>query len=767
VHGVRAVKAWRRSLPFRSLAAAFAIQAAMASAMLALAGPAQAGPAAQSGPAAQAAAGHVSVTIDSMNPQYAEPGSTVTVTGTVSNGTGQTQAGLEVQLYTSSAPFTTRDGMDAFLSQGSDSGLEAPGTPFLIPASLKPGGTADWTASFQVSSAGISQFGVYPVAAQLQDNISGDVLTADQTLLPFWPGQRAAGLLSPLNIGWVWPLIDQPHRQVCAALANNDLAARLSPGARLSALLKAGLSHPDADLTWIIDPALLSDAAAMTTGYSADSGSSCKDGKYQPASKAAASWLSSLKTAVGGQQAVITPYANVDMSALVHQGLNADLAGAYAAGDAVANRLLGGVFTPEIAWPAGGTADLSVLTDLATQEHVGTVVLNSSQMRPADTAVFEPDDAVTSTRTEAGTTMNVLLADDTLTSVLAAGDTSSGVLPQSTTFAVRQRFLAETAMIAAEAPDSARSVVVAPPEDWSPSQGLADDLLTETVSTPWLRPDTLTGLTTAQDTERKVARQPLPDSLESPNQLSRGYLSQVSSVGARLSAYESMLDTPSPLSTQSLNEALYATESSAWRGDGISQGQALTASLSKFIDSQERQVAIIASAQVQMGGSSGAVPVSIQNSLTQPIQVRVNVKVFNAPNRTSQLTIGRFNDLVVVKPGVAALVRLPVSSAPQGSTEIQLSLTTAGGKPLPVKVVKLTVVTTRYGRAILVVIVAAIGVFVLTSVFRTVRRRPGDDSDVVHEEAGLPGSVETGTSARHPTEAPDDLADARRWADDA
>ena len=57
--------------------------------------------------------------------------------------------------------------------------------------------------------------------------------------------------------------------------------------------------------------------------------------------------------------------------------------------------------------------------------------------------------------------MNVLLSDDTLTGVLKAGDTSSGVLPKATEFAVSQRFLAETAMIAAEEPNSARAIVVA------------------------------------------------------------------------------------------------------------------------------------------------------------------------------------------------------------------------------------------------------------------------------------------------------------------
>ena len=90
-------------------------------------------------------------------------------------------------------------------------------------------------------------------------------------------------------------------------------------------------------------------------------------------------------------------------------------------------------------------------------------MLNSGEMPPADPAVFDRTTRSPPIRTGAGPRMKVLLADHVLTGVLRAGDTSSGVLPQSTQFAVSQRFLAETAMIAAEAPDSARSVVVAPP----------------------------------------------------------------------------------------------------------------------------------------------------------------------------------------------------------------------------------------------------------------------------------------------------------------
>ena len=174
MHGLLSAKVKRRVL---SLAAAFAVPAAIAAGGLALANPAQASPVHQAG------TGGVSVTIDSMNPQYAAPGATVTVAGTVSNRTSQAQAGLEVQLYTSPNSFLTRDGMDSYLAHGEDSTLITAGTPFILPASVPPGGSTSWTASFQVSAEGISEFGVYPVTAQVQDSV-GDFLAADQTLLP-------------------------------------------------------------------------------------------------------------------------------------------------------------------------------------------------------------------------------------------------------------------------------------------------------------------------------------------------------------------------------------------------------------------------------------------------------------------------------------------------------------------------------------------------------------------------------------------------------
>jgi len=746
------------------MAAAFAVPAVILAGGLALAVPAQASP------AEQASSGRLSVTIDAMNPSYAVPGRTVTLSGTVTNGTRQRQAGLDVRLYTSASHFTTRDGLDAYMSRGVASDLIPAGDPFVISASVAPGATASWTASFRASTQGISSFGVYAVTAQLQD-LSGGVISSQQTLLPFWPGSRAAGLEHQLKISWLWPLIDQPHQKVCTAtLTSNDLASSLSQGGRLSALLKAGASHPGADVTWFIDPALLSDVATMTRRYLVGGQPTCTGASLTPASTAAASWLAGLRKVTAGQPTELTPYANVDMTALVHQGLTRDLATAYRTGEAVANSVLPGSSGHDIAWPPGGTADLSVLTSLATRQHIGTVVLNSSEMPPVVDAanVFQPDDAVASLRV-AGLPMNVLLSDDTLTEVLRDGNTSSGTLPESTEFAVRQRFLAETAMIAAEAPDSERTIVVAPPGNWSPSEALASDLLAETAAAPWLTPTPLASLSSAPDTQRAAARHSPPASQASRGELSGDYLRQVRILGGRVSVYKSMLYKPAESYTRSLDEALLATESAAWRGSGRPQGTELVRGLSEYITAANKKVKIIPSGQVPMGGSSGLVPVSIQNGLHQAIQVRVVATVVNTPGRTSQLTIGRFQDLVVIPPQqVAGPVRLPVSSAPQGSTQIQLVLTSANGTVLPFTRTSLTVLSTRYGRAILFLIGAAIGVLVLTSVYRALRRWLRGGAHLVDEEADPPGSVMTGTSdARHRTEAPDDLADARRWVDDA
>jgi len=706
-------------------------------------------------PRAQASSGGaVSIAIDSISPRYARPGSTIVVTGTVSNGTSTALAGLNVRLFSSSAWFTSRGLMDGYMAGTSTPLLAAEGDPDVVTSTVHPGGTVTWRAQFSAAVAGLANFGVYPLQVGVTD-MNGDPIAAEKTLLPFYPASRAG--IAKLKIAWVWPLIDAPHHQACAALTGSDLNQSLAVGGRLHTLAGVAAANPQADVTWAIDPALLADATTMTRPYQVGAGESWRPGNCtgavsEPASSAAASWLAAVKSGTSGQPVVITPYGNTDVAALAHQGLNSDLKSAYRLGEQVAREVLGRTFSPNMALPAAGLADQSVLTTLSATEHVTSVVLSSKEMPPADNTLAA-DDAVSSLRTGAGDPMNVLLADDSLTNLLrsASGATSPGAQ-----FALEQRFLAETAMIASEFPNVARSVVVSPPETWGPSAALAQALLQESTAAPWLQPTTLSSLAGSHDAEK---RKNPPATSYSPRELSKGYLTTIRTAGTRLGVFKSMLYQASPAYTTGLDEAVAAAESSAWRGN-TAQGQTLTGGLLAYLKQAQGRVQIITSAEITMAGASGVLPVSIQNGLKQQnVQVKLTAEPIS-PGDPTTLQVGRLDDHVITIPAGATVVeKIHVSSAPSGTTLIRLQLTSKDGTQLPHSDAMLTVHSTRYGQAILILIGGAIGLLVLSSLFRAGRRwlrapgNVGGDPTVITERA------------EESTEAPDELADARRSDD--
>jgi len=104
--------------------------------------------------------------------------------------------------------------------------------------------TRPWSLTLRVSQAGMTTFGVYPLAAQL--NQFGAQVDAARTFLPFWPAASQARSVRPVSLAWIWPLIDAPHQAACPALLNNNLKASLASGGRLNQLLALGSSPPAA-----------------------------------------------------------------------------------------------------------------------------------------------------------------------------------------------------------------------------------------------------------------------------------------------------------------------------------------------------------------------------------------------------------------------------------------------------------------------------------------------------------------------------------------
>jgi Family of unknown function (DUF6049) len=655
-----------------------------------------------------AGSGHLTISVDGVSPSYATPTATITVHGTVTNHTGSPVTGVQVQLLSSSAPFYARSEMDSYAA-GHDTPLYlAPeGTAVTLPGTLHSGRTAHWTASFTAASVGYPQFGVYPLAAQADDAV-GTLLAVDRTLLPYWPG---SGAVTSLNVAWIWPLIDAPQQGMCGAtLATNSLAGSLSAGGRLGTLLDVGQQWATQDdLTWAVDPALLSDVNVMTSKYAVGGSSTCHDRQFQQPSVAAAQWLSLLRASTATEPMLFTPYADADVAALTGAGLEQITRAAYRVGGSVTSALLPRQGSVPVAWPTDGAANASTLTSLARDGGASAVVLNSGQLPSGD---GQYDNALSATTAGDGTTMGVLLADSGITGLLGSVSASSSA---GARFDAAQDFLADTAMILAEAPNLQRSLVIAPPRHWDPSAAEAGTLLSMTYSAPWLHKTDLSSLAAAAAHLPAKAKTPT----RSPGGgLSSDYTDQVAAVNARATLYKDLLYRPGPNVLNSVDAAVAATTSAAWRGAGAAGGwQALT-NVRDNLTWKEQKVSIITGKKILLAGTSGTTPVSVQNLLPVEVQVRVVA----TPSAGSQLSVSKFADLILVAAGQTGTVRIPLHSSAITTTTMQLQLQTEDGSPLTWTSELLSVQATRYGRALLVLIAAALGVLVLTSLARWIRR---------------------------------------------
>jgi hypothetical protein len=669
--------------------------------------------------AATAVSPALTVAITGMSPQWASGDATVTISGTVSNHTGSALPDLVVQAQTGQY-FETRSEMTSFADgvAGAAGFLGTAGSPDDLSGTLANGATARWSVQFPAEDY-FSLFGVYPIQV-LASSVASSYQATANTFVPYWPGSGSA---VPLKVSWIMPLMDTPQQGACPQnLATPDLASSVAPGGRLSTLLAAAGPWAQSDkLTWAIDPALLSDVSVMTGHYTTGGNSACSELSKHKTSTAAVAWLSELRTDTAGQSAFLTPYADVDVAALTHNGLDADIRSAYQIGRQVAADVLPGTFGTgagssvlAAAWPADGTADTQVIDSLVSDGGIGTVVLNSGEL-PSSSGSW--DNALQRTSTSTGQPVSALLADSEISSLLGSATATSSAGSQ---FAVEQDFLAQTAMIVAEAPNAARSLVVAPPRDWDPSASELSALLQLTHKAPWL---SSTGLGTLATEAAKLKPQALPAHRVSGAELSDAYLDQVQAVGGNLGVYKDLLYQPSKKTLTSLAAALAVTESVAWRGAGAPGGWRALTELSDYLTDEMHKVQILASKPVLLAGTSGTTFVSVQNLMDVPVIVRVYAST--APD--SPLSVGSFDtspdSLQVIQSKQTSTVRMPLQSTSIGTTTLQLQLVTENGSPLAGSARPLSVEVTRLGRTLLVIIGAALGVLVLASAVRLRRKR--------------------------------------------
>jgi uncharacterized protein DUF6049 len=665
----------------------------------------------------------LSLTVTSASPGYASPGHAITIRGRVRNNTGSVMTDLSVRMLFSADKLATSTALQQFAA--GTQVLQSPLSMSPVPiARLKAHHSVAWHLRLPVSELHLDCFGVYPLTAEVSDQAAA-LSASDPLPLPFWPGKASSCPQSarpaPYPISWIWPLIDSPHQGPCPGLLDNTLAASLGTDGRLASLLAVGGSYAaKARLTWAIDPALLDNAQTMTKPYSVGDSANCTDGRLHAADPQAKAWLASVVKATTGRSVFVTPYADVDVAGLAQYSQNAAaLRQAFTIGQQIAGPMLGRSPVPAklpagpkqlsaIAWPANGLASSAVLENLGAM-HVSTVIL---AMPPYQT--YYTPGAVTSVNDGVGTRLKALLADGALSDLLASTAVSS---PRAgSIFNLSQRFLAQTAMIAAEAPAMRRPVLVTPPRRWDPTTKLATDLLKNTVTAPWLQPSTVGQLAAAPAT--KIYAHLLQPHASS--ELPGGLLRKVTKLDRRANLLSSiMLGKDSQLA-----RAVYGIESSAWLGKNAPVARAMLERTDSFVYQQFAGLSVGGrqTIHVVLGGRVGSVTISIHNSLGYPVRVGVRVA---SSNNTVSATQKNPHEVYVVTAHSASEVKLSVSATQTGKATLTLRLRAPSGALLPDppdKPLTMEISATNLGTVALIICAAALAVFVIASATQAIRR---------------------------------------------
>ncbi len=607
--------------------------------------------------------------------------------------------------------------------------------------------------------------GVHPLAVQARASADGGPrrpVGLASTFVPWFP----EGPVAPTRLAWLLPLVDEPHRGPGAVMLSDELESLVGDGGRLGRALVGGrvgaagaCDEPAAGdgtgpgqaaptcrgeavpVTWAVDPDLVHSVEAMTRPYEV-----LLDGRRteQPASPDAASWLASLREAAASADVLALPYADPDVVALSRTGspLTDDVALLQQLGQSEVRRLLDAEPVRTLAWPPPGPVT-GVVDTLSGSERRALVV-------PA--AALSDRDATTDRTPGARTTLPstvepvpALVPDDVLSGLVAPDPAQDGWQGERL---AEQRWLVETAMIAAERPGESRTLVVAPDRRADLQAGLLAGAVADTGRLPWLCGVPLEDA--AAGTERCAG---LPDaqaagadgppavpvaSLPQVRALPPSFVGAVAGVRQDSDQFTEQVLTPDDEGAKAIRARLLRArgraESTAWR-DRPAGGRRMLDLLRDDVAALRSRVTVVGQPAL-LTGREGTVQLVVQNSLDQPVNVGVRLDPTSAARLTSEDTEIR---LVPGQTGLPLSVR--VEARTSGRFTARVGLVDASGQPFG-ETVQLQVRSTEYGRVALVVTGVAAAVLMVAAGVRITRRvlRPPPPEPVEPREPARPGS---------------------------
>ena len=661
--------------------------------------------------AAPARVSAVSIVLNSMTPRSPDankPAQPVTFAVTVSNNTDNTYSEVELSVQRG-LPIGRQQLLDQAIKQPPETEFQVP-APLLLKQQLLP--RQSLNVSYRTTSNDLCLCfdGVYPYAlvvrAVSDPNVGPTEVGRLQVFVPSFQH-----LPEPVQVGWVWPLLEAPHRALDEdVFLDEQLAGAVGPGGRLDrALRTAELVADQARLTLLVDPDLLDSLAVMArpTGYRVRIGSTTVPGT---GGRLAADWLARLKLLQAKHDIVLTAYADPDVNAVARAGLKFSTALEPQVQARIAPTLNGDFSSDLLTWPAG-----SALTGKALNALVGggaSTVLLSDAALPGQNQTEPRPDALSPLPSAAGKAL-ALVTDSAIQATVARA-----LRPGATAANDQQTLLAQLAIRAVQEPERSHFVVIAPDRYVDPNPVSAAQTILAERGTTWGRP---IALRTALRTVAPVDRGALQTSAESAAaEVRPAELATLGRVAQQVASMnEALRDNDAAAALLGgFNNGIQRAESSAWRRNRAG-GAALTRILRTRITELTSAVHLVQPAvgTYSLSSTNSPVVVTVANQLPRPVTVKVSVSPangvvgFRAPPIGMQTIPARSN----------ATIRIPTHVDRLGKFQVVAVLSTPDGRQLG-RGITLNVRATSIGTVTKTITIVSVSILVLALLRRLVQR---------------------------------------------
>lgn len=713
---------------------------------LALAGPAQAQDAEPEAP--------VRVGVEVLLPKAPQPGDDLQLAGTLRNTGTAPVRDLQVRLR-KGAQLISRSQLALADEEGAPTN-RVPGTEVELEVDLGPGEQTRFDLRTTVDRLGLpASDGVWPLALEVRGRVGDDGSRTSvglaSTFLPWFGDGLPAGTT---RLAWLWPVTDEPRSAPRATrrgplLLDDELAGSFADGGRLTRLLRSARggeanrcdarpARPEGapplpapttpcraepvPVTYALDPDLAATAVGMSGGYDVRLDADTTEPGTGDA--AAATWVDRLREAVRapGAGLVALPWADLDVVSLAGGGseLRDDIGFAVRIGAEEVDRRTGVAPLGGLAVAPAGRVGSSALEQYASAG-ARAVVLSEHALppRPARQA------RTSGTRTPLPVTtgpLTGLVVDEGLSRLLQpARETWQGAR------LAEQRFLVETAIVAAERPDDTRTLLVAPPRGADLVPTFVAEALRDTGRVPWLCPVRLADV--AEGTEACPGATPSAAAVAEPRgaplapedvqRLPASQLDQLARTRDRIDQLTLAVLRTSDDAADTRRRLLtgaFRAESSAWRDpERRTRGRFLTRLLGDDVADLSGRVRAL-TGPVTLTSSSGALTVDVENTFDQAVTVRVRLR---SPNEARLSTSD--SEVQVVPARTSVQVRMRVEPRTSGRFPVEAQLLDRDGRPFG-EPSRFVLRSTRYGAVALAVTGVAAGVLLVAVGVRILRR---------------------------------------------